>query len=263
MEGPNASQAEGDYKSGANFYSDTEVPASFEVYDESGQEVFSQNLALRMTGGLTLALRNQKSFAVVARSQYGPSTMKYAFFDDRPYTEYKSFVLRQGGRDATKIREYVALQLVNGKMEVITQASKPYVVYVNGKYFGVYYLMEKRNKYMMAAHEGITDKAEIDNINLVKGSGRTLVNNGTNKGYVEILDYVTSHDMSQKENYEWLAARLDTDSFMDEMINEIYIGNNDPGNMQFYQIPPDGKWKQIYEDVEITFQAFDTGSATT
>ncbi len=258
MEGPNASQVPGEYKVGANFYSDTEVSASFEVYDESGQRVFSQNLALRMSGGLTLALRNQKSFAVIARSQYGPSTMQYAFFDNRPFTEYKSLVLRQGGRDDTKLKEYVALQLVDGKMNVVTQASKPYVLYVNGQYFGVYYMMEKRNKYMVAAHEGITDGTLTDSINLVKGSGRTYVNNGTNSGYVEILDYVAAHDMSAKENYDWLAARLDTDSFMDYMINEIYIGNNDPGNMQFYQIPPDGKWIQIYQDVEITFQSFDT-----
>lgn len=258
MEGPNASQVPNEFKAGANFYSDTEVPASFEVYDANGARVFQQDLALRMSGGLTLALRNQKSFAVIARSQYGPSTMQYPFFEDRPYTEYKSLVLRQGGRDNTKIHEYVAFKLVDGKMNVVIQAIKPCVVYVNGDYFGVYYMMEKRNKYMVAAHEGITDSALIDNINLVKGSGRTFVNNGTNKGYIEILDYVTTHDMSVKENHEWLAARLDTDSFMDYMINEIYIANNDPGNMQFYQIPPNGKWIQIYQDVEITWQAFDT-----
>ena len=38
---------------------------------------------------------------------------------------------------------------------------------------GFYYLMEKRNKYMVAQAEGITDPAIIDTINLTKGCGRS------------------------------------------------------------------------------------------
>lgn len=256
--GPNPGTPE-DFYPTANFRSDTEVPASFEVYDESGQRVFQQDIGLAMTGGLTLGLRDQKSFAIYARSNYGESTMAYPFFENRPFTEYKSLVLRQGGRDTskTKLNTYVALGLVDGQMKVVTQAAKPCVLYIDGQYWGVYFMMEKRNKYMVAAHEEITDQTVIDDINLVKGSGG-VVNNGTNEGYKEIYNYVKAHDMSLKENYDWVAARLDTDSFMDLMINEIYIANNDPGNMQFYQIPPDGKWKQIYQDIDNGFYSFDT-----
>ena len=39
---------------------------------------------------------------------------------------------------------------------------------------------------------------------------------------------------------------------------QIYIANNDTGNMQYYQVPPNGKWKQIYQDLDITFYSFDT-----
>ena len=256
--GPNPGTAEAFYPT-ANFRSDTEVPASFEVYDESGQRVFQQDIGLAMTGGLTLGLREQKSFAIYARSNYGESTMAYPFFENRPYTEYKSLVLRQGGRDTskTKLNTYVALGLVDGQMNVMTQAAKPCVLYIDGQYWGVYYMMEKRNKYMVAASEGITDQAVINAINIVKGSGG-VVNNGTNEGYKEIYNYIKAHDMSLQENYDWVAARLDTDSFMDLMINEIYIANNDPGNMQFYQIPPDGKWTQIYQDIDNGFYSFDT-----
>ena len=256
--GPNPGPAEEFYPT-ANFRSDTEVPASFEVYDESGQRVFQQDIGLAMTGGLTLALREQKSFAIYARSDYGESTMAYPFFENRPYTEYKSLILRMGGRDdrKTKLSTYVALGLVDGQMNVMTQAGKPCVLYIDGQYWGVYFMMEKRNKYMVAAHEDITDQTTISAINLAKGSGG-YVNNGSGEGYKEIYNYIKAHDMSLQENYDWVAARLDTDSFMDLMINEIYIANNDPGNMQFYQIPPDGKWIQIYQDLDISFYSFDT-----
>ncbi len=256
--GPNPGTAEAFYPT-ANFRSDTEVPASFAMYDENGQQVFQQDIGLAMTGGLSLSLREQKSFAIYARSQYGEGTMAYPFFEDRSFTEYKSLILRMGGRDTskTKLNTYVSLGLVDGQMNMETQAAKPCVVYINGEYWGLYYLMEKRNKYMVAQHEGITEESVISSINLAKGNGG-LVNNGSNKGYLEIYDYLRSHDMSVKENYNWVAARLDTDSFMDLMINEIYIANNDPGNMQFYQVPPDGLWRQIYQDLDNAFYSFDT-----
>lgn len=259
MPGPNAVKDSNGFYSNANFQSDKEVLASFEVYDESGQRVFQQDIGLAMTGGLTLSLRDQKSFAIYARSQYGNSTMAYPFFQNRDFTEYKSLILRTGGREGqmvTKLNTYVALGLVDGQMNVLTQAAKPYVLYIDGEYWGVYYMMEKRNKYMVAQHEGVTDKNAIDAINLAKGF--TQVNNGSSEGYKEIYNYISSHDLSAKENYNWVAARLDTDSFMDFIINEIYIANNDVGNVQFYQIPPDGKWKQIYQDLDISFYSTST-----
>jgi hypothetical protein len=252
MEGPNASTDPAQFKAGANYYKDTEVPASFEVYDASGKRVFNQDIGLCMSGGLSLR-KQQKSFAIFARSEYGSNAMQYSFFDNRPFTEYKSLVLRQGGRDITKIKEVVSLSLVDSKMNVLTQAIKPYVLYLNGQYWGVYYMMEKRNKYMIAAHEGAQNP---DNMNILKGS--SILHQGSNAEYKETLEYIKTHDMSIKENYEYVAARIDTDSFMDLMINEIYIANNDPGNLQFYQILPEGKWKQIYYDFCITFYSFDT-----
>ncbi len=244
-----------------NSKKNTEVPASFELFDESGKRVFQQDIGLAMTGGMTLQLKEQKSLAVYARSQYGNSTMAYPFFDNRDYTEYKSLILRTAGREGgmvTKLNTYVALGLVDGQMNVTTQAAKPCAVYIDGKYWGIYFLMEKRNKYMVAQHEGVTDPAAIDSINLTKGLRPELASSGSYEGYAEIFNYIKTHDLSVQENYDWVDARLDTDNYMDFMINEIYIANNDTGNMQYYQVPPDGKWKQIYQDLDIAFYSFDT-----
>jgi spore coat protein CotH len=122
------------------------------------------------------------------------------------------------------------------------------VVYLNGEYWGVYFLQEKRNEDFVAQHENVED---ADSINVISGSGLSsgpnFIQNGTNEGYKELYNYMTTHDMSQKENFDYVAARLDTDSFMDLIINQIYVANSDYYNLQFYQIP-DGKWKQIFYD---------------
>ncbi len=247
MEGPNASQEAGKFKEGANFYKNTEVPASFEVYDKDGKRVFNQDIALSMSGGLGLT-KNQKTFAIHARSEYGSGTMDYPFFDNRTFTQYKTLVLRTN-RDVTRIKESTLFNLTDGKIKALVQAYKPYVLYINGQYWGVYFMMEKRNKYMFAAHEGAQDP---DSINIQKGTSIPI--KGSNASYKQLMEYVKTHDMTQKASFDYVAARLDTDSFMDVMIQYIYTGNSDYYNMQSYQITSGGKWKQVFYDPEITFQ---------
>jgi spore coat protein CotH len=118
-------------------------------------------------------------------------------------------------------------------------------VYINGEYWGVYFLEEKRNESFIAQHEGVEDPKAI---NVLSGSGLNYVLNGTNEGYKELYQFITTHDMSVKENYEYLAERLDTDSYMDLMVNQVYVANSDYYNLQFYQVPG-GKWKQIFYDM--------------
>lgn len=241
---------------------ESERPASFEVFDESGQQVFEQDVAIRIQGGFSRD-SSQKSFAIFARSEYGPGTMEYSFFDNRPFTEYQSIQLRQGGQDQNiaKIKEIVALSLVEGQgFNFLTQAYKPYVLYLNGEYWGVYFMMEKRNEDFIAQHEGVEDP---DNMNIMKAT--SILMQGSREGYLELLKYTQSHDMSKEENYDYLAARIDADSFMDEMISEIWVANSDYPNMQFYQILPDGKWKQVYYDFCWTFgsSAYPNGSHPT
>ena len=230
---------------------ESERLASFEVFDESGKQVFQQNVGIRIQGGFSRD-NQQKSFAVMARSEYGKGTMEYPFFADLPYTEYSSLVLRGGGQDQwyAKIKEAVILSLISGKTNALTQTYKTYVVYLNGQYWGVYFLEQKRNESWVAQVEGIED----DNaINLLYGSGLKWIKNGTNEGYKELYTYYTTHDMSLKENYDYLAERLDTDSYMDLIINQIYVANSDYNNLEFYQVPG-GKWKQIFYDMCWSFR---------
>lgn len=229
---------------------ESERPASFEVFDENGQAVFSQNVGIRIAGGYSRD-NKQKAFAIMARSKFGGGSLPYAFFDNRPFTEYQSLVLRQGGQDQTigKIKELVTLSLVQDKgFNFLTQAWKPYVLYLNGEYWGVYFMMEKRNENFIAQHENFSNP---DNINVMWSTSRLI--QGDASGYKALMTYIESHDMSVKENYEHVAAQVDTDSFMDLMINQIWVANSDYANIQYYQLLPDGKWKQIYYDFCWTF----------
>ena len=222
----------------------SERPASVEVFGANGKQVFEQNISIRIQGGFSRD-NQQKSFAIFARDQYGKDTLDYQFFSDLPFTQYKAIQLRDGGQDQplTKIREAVVLNLVKGQIRCLTQDIQPYVVYINGQYWGVYFMEEKRNETFVAQHMGIEN---ANGVNLLSGSGK-IVKNGSNTEYLALLEYVQTHDMSQKVNYDYVAARFDTDNYMDLMVNQIYIANSDYGNLEFYQVP-NGKWQHIFYD---------------
>ena len=222
-----------------------ERPANFAVFgDESKQQAFSQDVAIRIAGGFGRG-RAQKGFNILARSEYGDNTLDCAFFDNRPYTSYKSLSLRAGAQDQnrSKIRDELSSGLLEGTdVNVLVQAYKPYVMYLNGEYWGVYFMKEKRSRFFVAQHENTED---ADNMDILKAS--SLVSHGSNQEWLALMDYVKSHDLSNRENYQYVADRMDVNSFMDYMICELYVGNSDYANIQYYKLPG-GKWEWIYYD---------------
>ena len=237
----------------ANFYEgkDSEADqaawerdACFGVFDDSGQQVFTQNIGIRIAGSYGRS-RAQKGFNIIARDEYGKDRMAYAFFDNRDYTEYKSLVLRAGAQDQNyaKIRDELACGLLEGTdAHILVQAYKPYVLYLNGEYWGVYFLREKRSRFFVAQHEALPDAVGMD---IVKSS--TRVTYGTANDWNELMAYVNSHDLSQAQAYDYVKSQIDLESFADYMISEIWAANTDTWNVQYYKLDG-GKWKWIYYD---------------
>ena len=241
----------------ANFATEEQVdtiwekPAAFALFDDNGKQVFTQNVGIRIAGSFGRG-RAQKGFNVIARKEYGKGSMEYPFFENRPYTEYKAVVLRAGAQDQnrSKIRDELASGLLEGTdINILYQAYRPTVLYLNGEYWGVYFLKEKRNRFFVAQHENTEN-----NVDLAIGKGFKQRTYGDNSDWVSLYEYATSHDLSASDAYNYVAERMDVDSFRDYMIAEIYNGNTDTYNFQYYRLKG-GKWKFIFYDFCWGFQS--------
>ena len=228
-----------------------EKPAAFSLFDDNGRQVFTQNVGIRIAGSFGRG-RAQKGFNVIARKEYGKGSMEYPFFENRPYTEYKAVVLRAGAQDQnrSKIRDELASGLLEGTdINILYQAYRPTVLYLNGEYWGVYFMKEKRNRFFVAQHENTEN-----NVDLAIGKGFKQRSYGDNSDWVSLYEYATSHDLSSAEAYAYVSERMDVDSFRDYMIAEIYNGNTDTYNFQYYRLKG-GKWKFIFYDFCWGFQS--------
>ncbi|MBQ7786023.1 MAG: lamin tail domain-containing protein [Clostridia bacterium] len=228
-----------------------------EYYDEEGRQQISQGMTFRVMGQFSLDMP-QKSLYVKADGQYGKSSFDYAFFEERPYETYAGFVLRNGGQDGlfSRVIDGMQARLVDQSGSTLAnQAWKPVIVYINGQYWGHYNLRERAGAKMIAQHEGWENPDDID---LLEGDGirSSNINQGSNKAYKDLVEYVESHDLVKDQKaYEYVCSQIDIDNMLDYFIFESFFGNTDPGNIRFYRNAKsgDGKWRYLLYDVDWGF----------
>ncbi len=223
-----------------------EREANFSIFGDDKRLAFTQDAAIRIAGSYGRE-NAQKGFNVTAKGAYGGSRFNYPFFSDRDFTQYKALVLRAGGQDQrmSKLRDELATGLLEGTdAYILRQAYKPYVLYLNGEYWGVYFLKEKRSRFFVEQHETgeVTGDVPLD---LIKSASQ--VNYGSSEDWKDLMEYVSVNGAKSAEAYKHIADCVDLQSFMDYMICEIYSANSDTYNIQYYKLPG-GKWKWIYYD---------------
>lgn len=256
--GPNASE-EFPYK-GANFWQEWERPVHAEIFGPGGIFQYGDDMAIRIFGAFSRA-REQKGLALIARTTYGNSRIEYPLFENRPYEQYKSIVLRASGQDCTVtlMRDIIATSLVDGTTNLEVQAYRQAVVYLNGEYFGIYNIREKVTKYFLADHYGLTNP---DNLDILVGDNTVV--HGSKNDYMDLLEYCEDHDLSVQENYEYVKTQMDVDNYIDYLFCEMYVANTDTGNIKYFRErssdPEKSKWRWIYYDFCWSFSNYKMNS---
>ena len=224
------------------------LPAHAELFESDG--TFTIDCGLKLFGGSTRYIP-KKSFALKFSSKYGDSSLEYKVFDNREATNYKALVIRSGSQDGqySMIRDELATSIMDDYGTVDVQAYKPVILYVNGKYWGIYYLREK------------VDEDYIENNYNVDGSYSNIlridgeVKYGTRDFYTKLLNFVKNNDMTTNENYNKVKEMLDIENYIDFWIGELYTTNNDIVNQRYFNntMLDDGKIKMIFYDFDFAF----------
>lgn len=225
-----------------------EVSGYLEFYEDEGS--FSIPCSISLFGGSARFL-NKKSYAIRFKSEYGASELVYNLFDNRDTSVYQSLVLRSGSQDYEHafIRDILGTSLVDDYTLIDTQSYKPSILYINGKYYGIYNIREKINDDFIANHYNV----DPSKLNLIQGNGE--VKNGTKDFYNKVVNFVKTNNMALAENYEKIKEMVDIENFIDFFIAELYSTNNDIINVRYFSHPDidNGKMKMILFDLDYAF----------
>ena len=240
-----------------NYEKEWEYPVNIEYFNAQGVCEINQ-MGTFTASGHSARQNAQKSIALYARKAYGEDSFAFNPFPTRDYTEYQSLLLRGANSDfsATRLRDVVASSLAEGQ-GILYQDHVVIQVYINGQYWGHYNLREKINKYFVAAYEGVTDEAEIDQIDILARTGTDrFTQHGDNEDWLELCDFCKKNKLTDPDNLAYVEERLDIDNMFTHAAYQIILGNVDFTNVRVYRVPG-GKWRYLLFDVEACWRNLD------
>ncbi|MBN2487352.1 MAG: CotH kinase family protein [Bacteroidales bacterium] len=256
--GPNAQT--GNPYFGANFWMDWEKPFSVEIYSSASEQMINQLAGAKIFGAWSRA-REQKSFSLFARKDYGVSGFNWPIFDKRELASYKSVVLRNAGNDwdLAFIRDGVMTD-ITAHLGIEHQAFQPVVAYLNSEYWGIYNLREKVNEDFLSNYS----HGNPDDIIILENDA--VVVEGSNAEYLALRNYLNSNSsLATDEKYAFVSNRVDIDNFIKYQLVQIYFDNTDwPGNNIKYwkTTAPNSKWRWILYDTDFGLGLYNSNSFT-
>lgn len=224
---------------GANYFQKWERSASVSLFEKDGTG-FTSGCGLRIFGGYSRA-QDVKAFSCSFRDSYGASELSYPLFGEEGLDTYEAFVLRAGGQDVFtgRIRDVLMTSLLADATNVPVQKYRPVVLYLNGQFWGVYFIREKINENYVAGNYNV----RADSVVLTDRNGYECPE------YMELFNYAVTHDLSQPEHYAYICQMMDVDEYIDVMVAQMCIGNHDNGNVKFFRYEG-GKWTWAFFDTD-------------
>lgn len=233
-----------------NYYlegAEAERPVYIQFFNASREETLAQDCGIRIRGNESRHFP-QKSFSLYARSRYGSSSFSPVFFDTG--ISYPNLILNSG----RQLKKIFFFSLVEDRDTAIQQYT-PCQVFLNGEYWGMYYLMEKYSSEYLAGHYDVAP----DNTLLVKDT--RYVENGSPQDiarYKELRTFLAEQNLADPDVYQELLTKMDMQSFIDWMCTNIYIANTDTkplgGNVLTWQtLTPENDAEDFRRQFVLTF----------
>lgn len=221
--------------------------AYVEVYEPDGTRALGQRCLMKLAGHSTRINQPQKGFSLRARKEYGVSRFNYPLFSKRDYPSYKSFVMRASGQDGTQsfMRDSI-LSALAADTSVLYRETEVSVLYVNGRYWGVYNMRERVCEDMIAQFEGWDNP---DDVEFKEGMGMS------SPSYRALLHWVGNHDLSKDANIEELRKKMDIENYLEYVMLEMFANNQDLNNVGFYRnAKTNSPWRWALFDLDLSFQ---------
>jgi len=238
-------------------FNESIVPANIEFFNPDGSPGFSGVYEIELQGNTSRA-SPQKALSVTASGWYGEDMINFPIFSTsessaNQITAFKQFIIRAWGsaRGWPVFFADAYNQTLMAKADQDIQDYRPVIVFINGEYWGLHELRESnKNSWYHQEHTG------IDRVNPgfdLLDRGYNMVDEGTSQDWDALMDFISTHDLSIEENFQYVESRIDIDNFIHYIIHCIYAGKRDWPNhneSKWRVHDQDGKWRWLQYDMD-------------
>jgi hypothetical protein len=231
--------------------------ANIEFYEADGPGGFRHSVGLRVHGGHSRKLM-QKNLAVYARNDYGRNTIEYPLFSEKCVAGFRRLALRgySSSSSGCGMENHLGGKLAS-TVDVDYTAGRPAVMYLNGEYWGVYFICEKQDEHFIEGNTGIC----ADSIDLIS-DWTGWAEQGSNDNFHALYSFMESADLTSDSSMAVVSEWIDVDNFIDYQLLEIFLANWDwpANNVKMWRERKDGaRWRWMYfdGDASMMIQDFD------
>ena len=247
----------GNYK---NHGIEWERPASICFFNSDREMILSGDYGIRIQGGASRYM-TPKSLNIYARKRYGSEFIPTNDLFDADW-KLHSLNLNAGGQGVdSKIHDWL-INTLAADMDVLTRKYEPYALFLDGEFWGVYWLTPRFKE------DYFENKYDIDGGNVIDSRGDYIEigDDDDYKYYKALLRLICDNDLSDPEMYAKVCEQIDLDSWIDYYAIETYIANSDwpKNNKSLWKtrrtskdLFEDGKWRWILFDVNLAMDIDD------
>jgi hypothetical protein len=221
-----------------------------EYYDIVDNGGINQLCGLR-THGNRSRRQPQKGLKIYAREEYGKKRFKHRFFEESLIDSFKHLLIKPYSTlyPYTGIQDYICSRMAVG-LGLEAGCSRPICLYINGEYWGIYFLQEKMDERYLEDHLNI----DIEQCNIISNWGE--VECGNPQGFNDMMEWLETANLSIEEDYDYISNLVDIDNFIDYMILETFVANLDwpANNNRCWQVE-DGPWRWMFFDGDAAFNS--------
>ena len=236
-----------DHDYSGNYYQDGrdwERRCNIEFYETDNNGI-NQQAGVRVQGNSTRRYP-QKGLKIYAREEYGKKRFNYRFFNDIDIASFKHLKVKpfQGGWRGIGCEDHIAGRIARN-LNIDCLASRPMVLFLNGEYWGIYFLQEKPDERYLEDHYDV----DLNTVNVIESWQGNHCEYGTGEGMMDLFRWIEEHDLTDDDNYQHVAEHIDIDNFIDYEIFEIFSANLDwpANNVRSWQAD-NGRWRWIFYD---------------
>lgn len=195
-----------------------EREAAVTIFDSGQRQILTQKCGIRIKGGNSRKLA-QKSIRCYAREEYcGDNKFEAELFRKGHLPQRITFY--SGGNDYyCKVKDPMIHELTEGRLSFATMRFIPCAVFLNGEYWGVYYISEDYDD------DYISDHYEVkkEDVVLIKAGELKEGDAADLEDYETMRQFMIRADMSLPENYETACQIIDMNSYIDYFALQTYV----------------------------------------
>ncbi|NIS49811.1 MAG: hypothetical protein GWN94_01635, partial [Phycisphaerae bacterium] len=247
----------------------SERAVSAELIFPDGNDGFQIDCAVMIVGGSSVNRwkMDKLSMRLKFQSAFGPTKLRFPLFGDKATDEFDTIVvdarmnnswayggsvgINRPGLGQRDVAQYTRDQFVSdiqNAMGGYGGQGRHVHLYLNGLYWGLYWLHERPDEHFAAAYFG----GQEEDYDVLKHNSGTVVN-GSATNYNQMFT-VANAGLESDSQYQLIKEYLDVPGLIDYLLTNFYVGNTDWDHHNWYasrsRVNPASRWLYHSWDAE-------------